>query len=167
MSGIVRRRLGPATAALALCGLFVVGLPRPASADVTFFYGVSPTPAARAARGFAFGVNFLLVGVEFEYASTVEDALQPAPGLTTSMANIHVVTPTSGVQLYVSAGGGFYREREGGHTATNLATSAGGGVKWRIAGPLRLRVDYRVFTLRGGGRNALPQRLYAGLNLSF
>jgi hypothetical protein len=34
-------------------------------------------------------------------------------------------------------------------------------------GPLRLRLDYRVFQLRGHPLHAQSQRLYAGLNLTF
>ena len=36
-----------------------------------------------------------------------------------------------------------------------------------LAGPLRLRLDYRVFTLQGTPRHSKPQRFYAGLNLKF
>jgi hypothetical protein len=40
-------------------------------------------------------------------------------------------------------------------------------VKWSLAGPLRLRLDYRVFTLQGEPRHSNPQRFYAGINLKF
>ena len=36
-----------------------------------------------------------------------------------------------------------------------------------LFGPLRLRLDYRVFTLQGSPRHSKPQRFYAGLNLKF
>jgi hypothetical protein len=36
-----------------------------------------------------------------------------------------------------------------------------------LAGPLRLRLDYRVFTLSGDARHSKPQRFYAGLNVKF
>jgi opacity protein-like surface antigen len=45
--------------------------------------------------------------------------------------------------------------------------NVGGGVKINLAGPLRLRLDYRVFTLQGSQRDAKPQRFYAGVNLKF
>ena len=32
---------------------------------------------------------------------------------------------------------------------TNVGINVGGGVKMTLAGPLRLRLDYRVFTLKG------------------
>jgi len=43
----------------------------------------------------------------------------------------------------------------------------GGGVKMSLIGPLRLRLDYRVFTLRGSPLYEKPQRFYAGVNLKF
>ena len=43
----------------------------------------------------------------------------------------------------------------------------GGGVKIRLAGPLRARVDYRIFNLRGAPQHSTVQRVYAGLNLAF
>jgi hypothetical protein len=149
--------------------LAILALPRPAAADVTAFLGFSPTPEARSTRGFAIGVNFLIVGVEFEYANTREkdDPTSLAPGLMTSMFNGVISTPTSGIQLYGTLGGGAYRERFGDLSETNFGTNIGGGVKLTLAGPFRLRVDYRVFNLRGGAVHKTPQRFYAGLNLRF
>ena len=50
---------------------------------------------------------------------------------------------------------------------TGLLLNNGGGVKINIAGPLRVRIDYRVFTLRGNPRHTNVQRIYAGMNLAF
>jgi hypothetical protein len=36
-----------------------------------------------------------------------------------------------------------------------------------LIGPLRLRLDYRVFTLQGSPLHPKPQRFYAGINLKF
>ncbi len=36
-----------------------------------------------------------------------------------------------------------------------------------LAGPLRLRLDYRVFTLQGDPLHSKPQRFYAGFNIKF
>ena len=41
------------------------------------------------------------------------------------------------------------------------------GVKMSLAGPLRLRVDYRVFKLGSGALYSPAHRIYAGLNLKF
>jgi hypothetical protein len=43
--------------------------------------------------------------------------------------------------------------------------NTGGGVKVSLAGPLRLRVDYRVFKLGSGALYSPAHRIYAGLNL--
>jgi hypothetical protein len=86
------------------------------------------------------------------------------------MFNLLVQTPrVSSVQLYGTVGGGFYRERldEIEHQETSFGTNIGGGVKLGLAGPLRLRLDYRVFLLHGSPLYSKPQRFYAGLNLSF
>jgi hypothetical protein len=48
-----------------------------------------------------------------------------------------------------------------------VGINVGGGVKVSVAGPLRLRFDYRVFTLQGDPRHSKPQRFYAGVNLKF
>ncbi len=151
--------------ALAIAGCLAHATP--ALADVTAFWGLSPTPAARASRGFAFGINLVVVGFEAEYVNTAEKPIDAAPSLTTGMINGLVQTPTSKTQLYLTAGGGFYRERLGNDATTSVGTNIGGGIKVGLAGPLRLRLDYRVFTLRGGARYKTPQRFYAGLNFSF
>jgi hypothetical protein len=149
---------------LALAALFAT--PAPARADITAFWGLSPTPETRSARGFSAGINLIVFGFEFEYANTAEDLAAGAPGLTTGMINGLVQTPTS-TQFYLTAGGGFFRERLDGEGETNIGTNIGGGVKFNLAGPLRLRLDYRVFALRGSPLYTNPQRFYAGLNLAF
>jgi hypothetical protein len=151
--------------AFALAGL--AATPSPAAADITFFLGLNPTPETRTTRGFGFGINLLVVGFEFEYANTREDVLVAAPGLTTSMFNGLIMTPTTGVQLYATAGGGVYRERLADVRETHFGTNVGGGVKMTLVGPLRLRLDYRVFNLRGSPLHRNPQRFYAGANIAF
>jgi hypothetical protein len=152
---------------VALVLLGIGAHPAPAAADVTAFLGFSPTPETRSTRGFALGMNFLIVGVEFEYANTKEKVDPLAPGLVTSMFNGIVSTPTTGIQFYGTLGGGIYRERFGDETETSFGTNIGGGAKLTLAGPLRLRIDYRVFNLRGSAVHKTPQRFYAGLNLRF
>jgi hypothetical protein len=137
-----------------------------AAADVTAFLGLSPTPSTHSAKGVALGVNLLIVGFELEYANTAERIAEAAPGLHTGMVNGMLLTPTR-TQFYLTAGAGFYRERLGTETETHLGTNVGGGVKFPIVGPLRLRLDYRVFSLRGSPIHKTPQRFYAGANLTF
>jgi hypothetical protein len=143
--------------------------PSIASADITAFLGVNPTPESRPVRGFSGGFGLLIVGFEFEYANTSEDLDELAPGLQTYMVNGLLQTPVeiAGMQFYGTAGGGVYRESLAEQTETHVGINVGGGVKMRLLGPVRLRLDYRVFTLQGDPRHSKPQRFYAGLNLKF
>ena len=148
----------------------IVFFPSTASADFTAFLGVNPTPANRVVTGLSGGVGLLIVGFEFEYANTKEEADELAPGLRTFMFNglLQTPFPIGGMQFYGTAGGGVFRESLNDDSETNVGINVGGGVKMNLAGPLRLRLDYRVFTLRGSDvRHSKPQRFYAGLNLKF
>ena len=149
--------------------LMIMMLPRPAAADVTAFLGLSPTPETRSTRGFAAGLGLLIIGFEFEYARMIEDEEEGSPSLHTGSGNVLVQTPieVAGMQLYGTIGGGFYRERLIEQQETSLATNVGGGAKIRLAGPLRLRLDYRLFHLRGDAIFQTYQRFYAGANLTF
>jgi opacity protein-like surface antigen len=118
--------------------------------------------------GFAAGAGLLFVGFEVEYANTTEDETLAAPGLKTFMVNGLVQTlPLGRFQFYGTAGAGAYRERLGELSETHVGINVGGGAKIGLLGPLRLRLDYRVFTLQGSPRHESPQRFYAGLNLKF
>ncbi len=157
------------TSRIAMALAALVLLPSTASADFTAFLGVNPTPSSRVVRGLSLGVGLVIVGFEFEYANTSEDLDELAPGLRTFMFNGLVQTPVpiAGMQFYATAGGGGYRETLNDVSETHVGINVGGGVKMTLAGPLRLRLDYRVFTLQGDPRHSKPQRFYAGLNLKF
>ena len=157
------------TSRIAMALAALVLLPATASADFTAFLGVNPTPSSRVVRGLSLGVGLVIVGFEFEYANTSEDLDEVAPGLRTFMFNGLVQTPVpiAGMQFYATAGGGGYRETLNDVSETHVGINVGGGVKMTLAGPLRLRLDYRVFTLQGDPRHSKPQRFYAGLNLKF
>jgi len=148
-----------------LCGLIAT----PAFADITAFIGANTTPANRQVRGLAAGIGFLVVGFEFEYANTTDDLTASAPSLTTGSGNIVFQTPVAffGFQPYFTTGGGLYRETLGTHQDTSFALNTGGGVKIALIGPVRLRVDYRVFRLGSGALHSPAHRIYAGLNLKF
>jgi opacity protein-like surface antigen len=75
--------------------------------------------------------------------------------------------PIAGMQFYGTAGGGVYRETLAGDSETHVGVNVGGGVKVSLIGPLRLRLDYRVATLKGDARYPKPQRFYAGVNIKF
>lgn len=160
-------RTGGTVLALAL----LTAVPSNAFADATLFVGANTTPANRMAKGFAVGVSLLVVGLEFEVTSTSDDAKAQAPSLNTGMGNLLLQTPFEifGIQPYLTAGAGLYREKleAQDHQQTNLAVSTGGGIKIGLVGPLRLRLDYRVFKLAGGALNSPAHRVYAGLNLKF
>ena len=143
--------------------------PSAAAADLTAFIGVNPTPENRAVRGLAAGISLVIVGFEVEYANTSEDLEELAPHLQTFMVNGLVQTPFPSLQFYATAGGGVFRESLAGDVfrETHVGINVGGGVKMSLLGPLRLRLDYRVFTLRGQALHSRPQRFYAGLNLMF
>jgi hypothetical protein len=155
--------------ATGLLALALLSLPSSAFADITAFLGTSPTPTNRLTTGFGIGAGLIIVGFEFEYAHTREDEEELSPSLRTFMFNGLVQTPVpiAGMQFYGTAGAGAYRETLLEDSETNVGINVGGGVKMSLAGPLRLRFDYRIFTLQGDPRHAKPQRFYAGLNLKF
>jgi opacity protein-like surface antigen len=144
----------------------------------------------RTTKGLAVGFGLVIVGFEFEYSNTSGNddtcgtaslpgsfRLLCAPSLTTGMANVLLQTPhgLTPVQVYGTIGAGMYREHYDLSNVSSLpdendygvGTNLGGGVKINLVGPLRLRVDYRIFKLANGAFNKTPQRFYAGANLSF
>jgi hypothetical protein len=153
----------------AVVAVLLLGWATPAAADITAFFGLTPTPESRSVRGFAAGVGILFIGFEFEYANTGEDEIELLPGLKTWSGNVLAQTPieVSGVQLYGTLGFGGYREALEAVQETHMATNLGGGAKIRLAGPLRIRLDYRMFKLQGSPLNDTYQRFYAGANLAF
>ena len=149
--------------------VLLAAMAAPARADVTAFIGANTTPASRQVRGAALGFGLLIVGFELEYGFTTDDPLANAPSLKTGMGNVLLQTPVSlfRVQPYFTTGGGIYREELSLHQDTGLGLNTGGGVKVSLVGPLRLRVDYRVFKLGSGALHSPAHRVYAGLNLKF
>lgn len=156
------------TRALSLaCALLV--LAAPAAADVTAFLGANMSPDARLTKGASLGSGLLVLGFEFEYAETGEDPATGSPSLRTGMANVLLQTPATFLRMqpYFTTGTGFYRERLGAAQDTGVGFNTGGGVKITLSGPLRLRLDYRVFRLGNDAVVSPSHRVYAGLNLKF
>jgi len=141
----------------------------PAFADATLFIGSTMTPANRPAKGLALGVGLVIIGFEFEYASTGETPDEAAPSLRTGMGNVLLQTPfpVAGMQFYLTTGAGGYRERLGSFQETHVGVNTGGGAKITLLGPIRARLDYRVFKLRGEPLHSVVHRIYAGVNLAF
>ena len=154
------------TLALALTLVFLIAAATPARADVTAFLGLSPTPENHFVRGFSGGVSLIIIGFEFEYANLSEDDAEQLPGLKTYSGNVLVQTPTK-AQLYATIGAGGYQESLGDADETHVGINIGGGVKIPLLGPLRVRVDYRVFQLRGEPIHSTYQRFYVGGNIAF
>ena len=141
----------------------------PARADITAFLGLSPTPENHLAKGFSAGIGLLIVGFEFEYANLSEDSLERLPGLRTYAGNVLIQTPIeiAGTQFYGTVGAEGYQERLGAVDETHFGTNFGGGAKIRLVGPIRVRVDYRIFRLQGSPIHDTYQRFYVGANLKF
>ena len=156
------------TRVVALATLLTV-VASPAFADGTIFIGGTTTPSTRQARGFAVGVGLLIVGFEFEWSNSSEDPAEGAPRLRSGMGNVLLQTPfaISGFQPYFTIGGGGYQETLATRSETNFGVNTGGGVKISLIGPLRARVDYRVFTLKGDPLYDVVHRIYVGANLKF
>jgi hypothetical protein len=157
------RRLPCALCAFLLCVLW----PARAWADATAFWGLNYTPTTRTAKGFAVGVTLIVLGFEYEYSKTTEDEPEAAPQLTSHMGNVLLQTPTGRAQLYFTAGAGFYQEVYRTLETNGFGTNLGGGLKFTLAGPLRVRVDYRIFNLRGEPLYTHPKRLYVGATIAF
>lgn len=138
-------------------------------ADATVFIGNATAPSNRTTRGFAVGAGLLIIGFEFEYGSTVEEVEVAAPSLRTGMGNVLFQTPFPilRMQPYFTTGAGVFHESLGGISETNFGINNGGGVKISLVGPLRVRVDYRVFNLKGSPLEDVVQRWYVGANLKF
>jgi hypothetical protein len=162
-------RHGRVVALAALAAFFWALLPAPASADATAFIGANTSPANRTAKGVAIGVSLIIIGFEFEYADTTDDLAAGAPSLKTGTGNMLLQTPVAfaGVQPYFEIGGGVYHEELGVVSNTGFVGNTGGGVKISLIGPIRLRVDYRVMTLKNGALVSPAHRIYAGVNLKF
>ena len=159
----------------------------PAHADLTAFIGGQGNPSTRLTRGASIGSGFLIIGFEGEYAQASGDdecvpipATTCAPSVRTVMFNGLVQTPKGiipGAQLYATIGGGYYRVRYEALDVqeTGFGTNLGGGVKISLAGPFRLRLDYRIFQLTdefeastgGIGFDKTSHRFYAGANIDF
>ncbi|MGH9349456.1 MAG: hypothetical protein ACRD26_19570 [Vicinamibacterales bacterium] len=145
-------------------------VPAPLFADVTAFVGVHTTPERQAVRGLAAGFALIVVGFEGELAQAGEDESAGVPSLLTVSGNVFLQTPVPvfGTRFYLTTGAGIYREEveSADHQETHLVLNSGGGAKITIAGPLRLRLDYRVLSLRGEpARPSTVHRFYAGITL--
>ena len=157
----------PFAMSVVLACAFLAATAAPARADITAFIGLTPTPERHTLKGFAVGAGLIIVGWEVEFAHIGEDDVDLLPGLKTYSGNFLVQTPTQGVQLYGTTGVEAYRENLGDFQETYFGTNIGGGAKIKLVGPLRVRLDYRIFKLQGSPLHSVYQRFYVGGNLKF
>jgi len=155
--------------AVLAAALVIVLAPASAHADATLFIGANTSPVNRTAKGFAIGAGLLVIGFEFEYSDTTDDVSSGAPSLKTGTGNLLLQSPVAfaGFQPYLEIGGGVYHEELSTISNTGFVGGTGGGVKISLIGPIRLRVDYRAFTLKNGALTSPAHRVYAGINLKF
>ncbi len=142
----------------------------PARADITGFLGLAGGPSTRLAKGVAVGTGLVIVGIEFEYSDTSDDEANGSPRFRTGMFNglLQTPIPIAGFQFYATAGAGIYNEELSTLSHTSVGVNVGGGVKKSLIGPLRLRLDYRVFRLSGSPlATDVVHRFYAGANIKF
>jgi opacity protein-like surface antigen len=152
----------------ALAIAILLGASVPARADLTIFAGLQGSPSIRPTTGISLGFGVLLVGWEVEIARVTEELEDRAASIAAGTGSVYVQNPVpiSGVQLYAIAGAGIYREHLGTLEQTDVHLALGGGAKVKLAGPLKVRLDYRYFRLRDA-MEPDAQRLYAGLTLGF
>jgi hypothetical protein len=152
-----------------IAAIVMLLVPALAQADATLFIGANTSPVNRTAKGFAIGAGLLVIGFEFEYSDTTNDVNAGAPSLKTGTGNLLLQSPIAfaGFQPYFEVGGGIYHEELNTISNTGFVGGTGGGLKISLIGPIRLRVDYRAFTLRNGALTTPAHRVYAGVNLKF
>ena len=167
----MRRLLSRAAWLVAL----VIMNPLSARADGTVLVGLTSVDALRPSFGFSFGYRPSAVGVEVEYLSTFPGDYS-AGGIFASV----IVQPVtiSNVQIFAVGGVGVWGEGFAGGKRTGVlnAGNVGGGVLVALAGPVRLRLDYRLFLLGEVSEAEVgaiapsrkhPQRIAAGLHFAF
>ena len=127
------------------------------------------TPANRQVRGGAFGIGLLVIGFEAEYSFTTgrSDRLRAVAEDRDGQRHPADAVAFFGFPAVLHDRRRFYREALGTHRSTGVGLNTGGGVKVNLAGPLRLRVDYRVFKLGSDALNSPAHRIYAGLKMKF
>jgi hypothetical protein len=145
-----------------LLGIVLAGAATPARADATLFVGMDTEAASRPALGVAVGRCPGMFGFELEYAGTLGHPTEGKPSVRTVTANLLVQTtlPIHWTQFYGIAGFGVYGETIGNGKGSGEIASGdiGVGAKITLAGPLKLRLDYRVFLLGASrrGRKRYP-----------
>jgi opacity protein-like surface antigen len=146
----------------------LIAAPTAARADITAFLGAYLTPTRQSVQGVSIGFKILVAGVEFEAVRAPEDVEKGQPEIQEGSASVLVESPTGRVKLYGLMGAGLYRMQFAGVAGdTNTSLHVGGGIKITLAGPIGLRVDYRVVKRNGLVESDTRQRLYVGVRVDF
>jgi outer membrane protein with beta-barrel domain len=128
----------------------VAQIPVP-SVNATAFASAAMAPDARTAVGI--GVGALPrpgpVSFEFEYCRRRGDPTAGEPDIVTFAGNVLIQVPVRPrLQVYGTLGVGFYYLQSDLDTSeANDGRNFGGGLKLTLAGPLKMRIDYRTFLL--------------------
>ena len=164
--------------ASALIGLLATA--GPASADATVYAGAVTGGGSRSVVGGAIGFfpreTGAVIGFEIDHMRTIGGVTPSRPRIESSggalLVQVYVVPRR--FQAYGALGGGVFSQDGGDQTAAGIAANFGGGIKITLAGPLRIRLDYRLFVLSQNPDQSLealsykhPQRVTAGLALAF
>jgi len=160
-----------------LLGIVLAATAPTARADTTSFVAVGTDTASQREVGVAFGLCPGIFGWEVEYAGTLGRGGESDPSVGTISGNflLQTTVPIRRTQFYGIAGFGVYGKQSGkqGSGEINIR-DIGAGAKITLAGPLKLRLDYRLFLLGespdatpGMRLDRHPQRFSAGLSLAF
>ena len=134
---------------LGLVALLVLASATPAYSDGTLFFGGITAGAVRPTADVAIGVVRSVGGFELDYAQTTGAGTLARHSIGTFGVNLVLQTPprANGLQFLGFVGFGLYGETTGiGGPGSGevLYKTIGGGTKVPLAGPLKVRLDYRV-----------------------
>ena len=142
--------------------------------NATAFAGAAMTPDPHVAIGIAVGVRPrpTPVSLEFEYSRSGGDPAEGVPAIGTFSGNLllQFPVPSSRYRFYGYFGVGVYSlSLDSRVSEPEGFWNVGGGAKITIAGPLKLRLDYRAFRLApiSGEYHSNPHRLSLGIVAGF
>ena len=147
---------------------------RESPVNITAFCGVAMAPGPHPAIGVAVGhkPHPGPVSLEFEYWRSWRDPIEGVPAIGTFAVNIltELSPRQSRFQFYGTFGAGLYALlHEDQVSEVTDARNIGGGAKVSLAGPLKLRMDYRAFFLTklDGKDLSNEHRFYVGIVAGF
>jgi hypothetical protein len=157
--------------ALMLSAAPAVAQPPDSPVSITAFGGVAMAFGPHPATGVAIALKPHPgpVSLEFEYLRSRPDPFASGSGIASLAGNI-LVQPSwqrSRFQYYGTLGVGFYSLVRDYQGSTDSARNIGGGAKVTLAGPWKLRMDYRAFLLARTGGAQLAHRFYVGVVAGF